>query len=178
VASSSLGYELVELTDVCPGALIPDHGAPRMDIITRCVGQEQAVTRCGPLRRHPVAGKRDPDTRPEFAGDIAGAVHLQPPCRAADNARRTLPRQRPEVTREADWSTGAACRRSLAGGHRMTCCRASACATRERYFALLRFHGYSDPSVSSKKTSARPKAHSPITPQMMRSPAFPAGSLV
>jgi hypothetical protein len=29
-----------------------------------------------------------------------------------------------------------------------------------------------------KKTSARPKAHSPITPQMMRSPAFPAGSLV
>ena len=64
------------------------------------------------------------------------------------------------------------------GGHRMTCCRASACATRERYFALLRFHGYSGPSVSSKKTSARPKAHSPITPQMMRSPAFPAGSLV
>jgi hypothetical protein len=65
------------------------------------------------LRLHPVAGKRDPDMRPEFAGDIAGAVHLQPPCRAADNARRKLPRQRPEVTREADWSTGAACR--LAG---------------------------------------------------------------
>ena len=113
MASSSLGYELVELTDVCPGAPIPDHGAPRMDIITRCVGQEQAVTRRGPLRLHPVAGKRDPDMRPEFAGDIAGAVHLQPPCRAADNARRKLPRQRPEVTREADWSTGAACR--LAG---------------------------------------------------------------
>jgi hypothetical protein len=45
VASSSLGYELVELSNVCPCALIPDHGAPRMDIIARCVGQEQAVTR-------------------------------------------------------------------------------------------------------------------------------------
>ena len=72
--------------DVCPGALIPDHGAPRMDIITRCVGQEQPVTRRGPLKRHPVAGKRDPDMRPEFAGDIAGAVHLQPHA-AAVNAR-------------------------------------------------------------------------------------------
>ena len=176
MASSSLGYELVELTDVCPGALIPDHGAPRMDIITRCVGQEQAVTRRGPLRRHPVAGKRDPDMRPEFAGDIAGAVHLQPPCRAADNARRTLPRQRQEVTREADWSTGAACPSGWRAPYDLL--PGNACATRERYFALLRFQGYSDPSVSSKKTSARPKAHSPITPQMMRSPAFPAGSLV
>jgi hypothetical protein len=34
------------------------------------------------------------------------------------------------------------------------------------------------PKGALKKTSARPKAHSPITPQMMRSPAFPVGSLV
>jgi hypothetical protein len=119
VASSSLGYELVELTDVCPGAPIPDHGAPRMDIITRCVGQEQAVTRRGPLRLHPVAGKRDPDMRPEFAGDIAGAVHLQPPCRAADNARQKLPRQRPEVIWSVPISTPPiTLERELAGGQK------------------------------------------------------------